>query len=103
MFLMKCCSGYIPGNSDQPVSVTCLPNGTFPVISWPVCRARVPCRASPSPNITVTALMSSTSAGLFEFDNAVYYCKSGANLINVTFPGVANNAFYLQCPLVSIS
>jgi hypothetical protein len=90
---------YIPGNSDQPVTVTCQPNGTFNDIVWPVCRAKLGCRASPTPNITTTALMGSTSTGLYEFDYAIFYCKPGASLINITFPGVADGKFNLQCPL----
>ena len=43
--------------------------------------------------------MGSASAGLYEFDYAVYECKAGATLVNITFPGVVNNQFLLQCPL----
>ena len=43
--------------------------------------------------------MGSASAGLMEFDYAVYECKPGASLVNITFPGVVNNKFLLQCPL----
>ena len=43
--------------------------------------------------------MGSTSTGLYEFDYAVFNCKPGATLINITFPGVSNGKFYLQCPV----